>query len=288
MKKRVYILSTLIAALCITGCSKSSPVLASVQDDRIVLGYVDGDAELDVTTRATAVTSLSSFYAAATTGSAGSESSAFTSTTFTDADSDGKYTGTPVWPSSSVTYNFYGSNLPITFAAAGSTVAATNSTDVVCAYSASATYKTKCDLTFNHVFARLGSVTTAAASGYTISSITMSITPKTGGTYNIRTGAWSSQTTGSATSIANSTVGTKSNDIYLVPGDYTVTLGWTATKGAYSQTFSGQTKSVTLVGGRINSITATLGGNAQDIQFGVSITAWSANSIEFSMPSGGV
>lgn len=286
MKKRVFILSTLIAALCITGCSKSSPVPAPVQDDRIVLGYVDGDAELDVTTRATAVTSLSSFYAAATTGSAGSESSAFTSTTFTDPDSDGKYTGTPVWPSSSVTYNFYGSNLPITFAAAGSTVAATNSTDVVCAYSASAAYKTKCDLMFNHVFARLGSVTTAAASGYTINSITMTITPKTGGTYNIRTGAWSSQTTGSATSIANSTVGTKSNDIYLVPGDYTVTLGWTATKGAYSQTFSGQTKTVTLVGGRINSITATLGGNAQDIQLGVSITAWSANSIEFSMPSG--
>ena len=59
--------------------------------------------------------------------------------------------------------------------------------DVICAYlpSASVNYKNSNLLLFEHIFARVTSVTVTAATGYTISDVTISFVPKTTGTYNI-------------------------------------------------------------------------------------------------------
>ena len=305
MKKNLLVLLAVPALLAVmASCNKNEPVSGATGDvetpadetgfSPILLGAEGAGLSASVETKATAVTSLSSFYASATTGSAGSESSVWNSVTFTKDGATTDYKGDKWWPNSNPSYHFYASNAAITFAAAGSTVAATNATDVICAYMASPSYKAKNTLTFEHVFARLGDVEVSAADGYTISGVSITVTPKTGGTFNMRTGAgktdgtgWSSLTTGTVTAIANATPGTKSNDIYLVPGTYTLTASWTATRGGYTEDIAGMTADVVLTGGKVNKITTTLGGNAEEVVFGVSINPWGAATTDVEFPTKG-
>ena len=244
------------------------------------------EAETKASTGTTEVTSLASFKVAATTGSAGSESSVWNNVSFSGTTD---FTGGKTWPASDPHYTFYATNLsgntPMTFNAAGTTISAVNSQDVVCAYlpDASVTYKAKNVLSFEHIFARITNVVVVQESGYTVSSVTVSVTPKTGGTYNLRTGAgqsdgtgWSGLTTGSATTIA-SAVGTNTNDVWLVPGQYTITASWTATQsGGSSVSYSNKTVNVDITGGKKNTITATLGG---EMVFGVSLEAFDDNEV---------
>ena len=235
-------------------------------------------------TKASAVTSLSSFYVSAVTGSAGSESSAFNSTQFTQVpgSSPAVYKGSKFWPASNQNYKFYASNRPLTFAASGTTVSATNTTDVICAYLTSSTYKAKNTLSFEHIFARIGNVTVSADAPYTISNVNISITPKTGGTYNLRTGAWSSTTDGSSTTIA-SAIGSNSNDLYLVPGTYQLTASWTARQGSYREDFFNKSVNVTLVAGRINNIICTFTGDNLPVipSIGVFTINWNGDKVGF-------
>jgi hypothetical protein len=146
----------------------------------------------------------------------------------------------------------------LTFNAAGCTVAASNGTDVVVCYKNNPTYKSSNTLQFGHVFGKIGDVTVIPDTGFVSSDITnvsITVTPKTGGTYNLRTGAWSGVATGSATGIANSTPGTKANTLYLVPGSYTVSGSWYAKGKALSDSGS-----VTVTAGQQLNITIALGG----------------------------
>ena len=276
-----------LAAVSVAGVSclqLEQPVLIDSNSGNEIVFLAD-NIPAEVQTKATAVTEsdliTNGFRASCVTGSAGSDAAVWNNIDF--AKSGTYWKGGKYWPTSNPSYRFYAvypKSYSMTAAAAGATISASNAHDIVCAYASSSTYKTANTLTFNHIFARLGSVTVNAGSGYTVSGITITITPKTGGTYNLRTGAWSSTTSGSATSIANSTPGTKSNDIYLVPGSYTLTASWTAANAPYSQSFSGKTVDVTLVAGKTNNITCTLTGNGTDIEFGVSLTAWSTNAVD--------
>lgn len=281
--------SLAVFAAGLVSCNKNimNPEEPLEYSDEIVFKTKGISPAFNVSTKATVVNALASFYASATTGAAESEVQVWNSQTFTsDGAETPTYSGDKWWPITDPSYHFYASNSAITFDANGCTVAATNATDVVCAYMSSPTYKVKNTLTFNHIFARLGTVTVTEISNYTISGMTISITPKTGGTYNIRTGAWSSPTTGSATVIADSSenafithVSTNVNDIYLVPGTYTLTATWTATKGNYTQTFSSKTADVTLVAGKVNNISANLTGDATELTFGVEITEWDSATV---------
>ena len=268
---------TFVVALTVTPSCRRELVLpdVTVPDGQIVFGSEGLD--LSVETKATEVTSLSSFYVSAVTGSAGSELSAWTSTQFNQvpASSPAVYSSDKYWPASNPGYKFYGSNVALNFAAGGTYVNASNATDVVCAYRSSPTYRTKNTLSFEHIFARLCRVDVAAQTGYTISNISMYITPKTGGTYNLRTGAghtdgtgWSSIATGSATLISNKT-GATNNDIYMVPGNYSITCTWTATdpSGA-SVTHTNESSTLPIKGGATNNISVVLGG---DIVLGVDL-----------------
>lgn len=255
----------------------------------IVFNQPQFDVENNVTdTKATAVTSVTSFKASCVTGTFGtSESAVWTNVSFTGTASSCK--GGKYWPYTSDYpsggYKFYATNYStIAFTSTGATVSpSTNSIDVVVAYNNAPTYCAKNALNFNHIYARLTDVTVAAATGYTISSISITITPKVGGTYNIYTGrnstdatGWSGTVSGSVTTISNASAGTKSNDIYLVPGTYTVTAGWTAstTNGDWTRTYSGVTQTVNLVKGHTNKLSITLGGNATEIEFSTSVTPW--------------
>ena len=284
----------LIVALAIVGClfvSCNREVLEYEKPyDHDEMVFRTSGLEAEVQTKATAVTDTdltnNGFKASCVSGSAGSDTAVWSNVAF--AKSGTYWKGGKYWPTSSVAYRFYAvypTSYTMTAAAAGATISASNAHDIVCAYASSATYKSANTLTFNHIFARLGSVTVNQGSGYTISSITISITPNTGGTYNLRTGAgktdgtgWSGLTTGSATTIANKT-GSNSNDIYLVPGSYTLTASWTAANSPYSKSFSGKTVNVNLVAGKTNNITCTLTGDGTEIELGVSLTAWGTNAV---------
>ena len=280
--------SLILALGAATSCQQqlNVPDAATEPVDEIIFRAADPSLEAEVSTKATAVTSLTSFNVSAVTGAAGSETAVWTSVAFSGNNDDGFKAAAPGkwWPSTDASYRFYAANSALTFAASGATVAATNATDIVCAYMASPAYKAKNTLSFEHIFARLGQVTVSAASGYTISGVSIKITPKTGGTYNLRTGAgqtdgtgWSGLATGSETVIGNN-VGNTANDIYLAPGTYTLTASWTATKGDYTENIENMTCDVNLVAGKINKISTTLSGNAKEIVFNVSIAPWTDNN----------
>ena len=271
------------AIIGLTACSvKDNPVKGEDGIVPIVFNAEDGDLmSTEVDTKAIAITpdnyktALTKFYVSCTTGTAGSETSKWVSTEFkSNSAATPVYSGGKWWPISDQKYHFFASNMALTFAASGTTITADNGTDCIVCYMESPTFKQQNTLSFEHVFARLGGVTVSAASGYTISNVSVTITPKTGGIYNLRTGEWSSQTSGTATGIANATPGTKTNDLYLCPGTYVLTAGWTATNGDYTRTYSGVTTNVTLERGKINTISTTLGGNATGITFGVEVQSW--------------
>ena len=285
--------SILLAALAVTvvlGCNKNVSI-PETGDNSIV--FTTGNiSKFVVQTKASVVSSLSAFNVSAVTGSAGSDTAVWTNAAFSDGDSDSKYTGDKYWPlTNDNPYRFYASNATLAYSAAGNTVTVDTDTDVVCAYLDSPTYKDVNTLSFEHVFARIGDMTVNAASGYTITGVSIRITPKVSGTYNLRTGSgqtdgtgWSETSDGSVVELANATPGTKSNNVFLVPGRYTLTASWTATRGGYTQTFTDKTQDVDIVGGSVNSIITTLGGLAQDLQFSVSVNAWGSNDIVAEFP----
>lgn len=247
----------------------------------------------NVSTKATVVTGADldtyGFLANAVKGTVGTDTEVWTNQEFAkvgDTWEQDKW-----WPNSnSEPYRFYAvypKTYTTTFAAGGPTISASNEHDIICAYAANPTYKSVNTLSFDHIFARLTDVTVSAVSPYTISDVSISITPLVSGTYNLYTGAgqtdgtgWSNTSAAASASVIASATGVNSNDIYLVPGSYTLTASWTATKDNYTQTFTGKTVDVDLVAGKTNKITASLTGDGTEIKFSVSVTAWEDNTID--------
>lgn len=277
----------MFAFFLFVSCNKQESV-DEVDPARIAFSVgdcLDFDAKTRVSVVNASSLDASGFKVNCVTGTPGSETQVWSNASFTKSGST--FVSNHYWPANSISYAFYATNASsMTFNAAGPTISATNTTDIVCAYLSSPNYKETNVLTFKHIFARLGNVTLSAESGYTITGISLTLKPKTGGTYNLRTGygytdgtGWSSLTEGSVASIANGMPGTKSNDLYLVPGDYELTATWTATKGGYSNTYTNRVYTVSIVGGKVNTITASLGGDAADINFTVSVLSWGSNAI---------
>lgn len=288
----VYFFIFLSATFFLASCQgKVDPSLEGYDLKEVVEGGPHGDAVRFVVddfgavseTKATEVTTanLTSFYVSATRGS-GTETSSWNSVLFTDSDSDGVFTANKWWPYENPSYHFYAANLPITFSAGVTIVQPSNNgTDLVCAYVPSPTHNSSTALTFNHAYARLTNVTIVAAAGYTITGAEVYITPKTHGTYNIKTGLWSGGVNGSSTLISNATpgAGAKVNNIYLLPGEYSLSARWTATIGDYSRTYGSpslvtSSSVVNMVKGHTNSIQVTLGGGATEIIFSTNVTEW--------------
>ena len=288
MKKSFYLFGLLAAAaLMSTGCEKSTPPRHA--DDGEIVFAAQG-LNFNVQTKATPVTELATFNVLASTGTVGaSETQAWAPVAVTKDGSDyltGKY-----WPLTDQSYHFYASNASPTFGATGSTVTADGSTDIVVAYLPSPSFKEKNTLTFNHIYARVGNLTLNTQSGYTLSGVSATLKDGvSGGTYNIFSGngqtdgtGWSGLSAASDRALgafsSSTTAPVSSNDLWLVPGDYTISVTYTLNKGDYSEQFT-KTGTVSLVAGKTNTITATaVGGSASEIKFGVSVTAWVLNDI---------
>ena len=271
-KFKLYAASLLITGLA-AGCAKSVEP-ENQHPQQIVLCVGDDTIDMDVQTKATAITEIpSTLNFSVTTGTLGSsETTKKASASVSPAS--GKIATGLYQTANATSYNYYVSNCPITFAASGSTVSASNTTDVIAGTATSDS--TSPSVTLDHIFARTGNLTLNTQDGYTLSVISWSIASSTGGTagtYNIATKAWSQLTKLATTSI------TKTSDMYLVPGSYTLTVSYTLTKGDWTKSFT-KSAVVTLVGGKINNISGTAsGGAASAISLAVSLTPWGSTDI---------
>lgn len=274
MKKNIWIMLIAFSALC-AACVQQPLANSPVSTEEIVLGLKDFEATVD--TKATAVTSIpSSLYWGASTGSLGSETakwSAASSSVSTNSISTGKYQTL-----SPTTYNYFVANQTFSVSTSCTMTVANNNTDVICGKVSSSS--TTPSVTLNHIFARTGSFTLNTQTGYSLSNVSWSIVSKgsvtgTAGTYNLSSDTWTSRSAALA-----STAVTSSSDLYLLPGEYTITCNYTLTKGDWTNTFS-KTADITLVKGKVNNVTATaIGGNASEIVIGLSLTAWGSNGID--------
>ena len=271
-KLKLYAAPLLILGFA-ASCAKS--VEPENQNPKEIVLCVGGDTiDMQVQTKTTAITTVpSSLYYSMTTGTLGSEETSKKGSTSGNVGS-GKIATGVYQTLTSTFYNYYVSNAAITFSASGSTISAVNTTDVIAGKVTSK--ETNPSVKLDHVFARTGTLTLNTQSGYTLSNVSWKIESSsagTGGIYNIANGRWSSVTKLSSTAI------TKDSDMYLVPGDYTLSVTYTLSKGDWNQTFN-KKATVTLVAGKVNNITGTAsGGNASEISITVTLTEWGTNNI---------
>ena len=271
-KFKLYAASLLITGLA-AGCAKSVEP-ENQHPQQIVLCVGDDTIDMDVQTKATAITAIpSTLNFSVTTGKLGS-SETMKKESASVSPASGKIATGLYQTVNATSYNYYVSNCPITFAASGSTVSASNATDVIAGTATSSS--TSPSVTLDHIFARTGTLTLKTQTGYDLSNVSWkiaSVTGGTSGTYNIAKQAWSSLTTLNSTSIP------ESSDMYLVPGSYTLTVSYTLTKGDWTQSFT-KSASVTIVGGKINNISGTAsGGAASAISLTVTLTPWESTDI---------
>ena len=279
--KHTLLFFTLAAAVAAAAsCSKPAELLSRQEASapgEIVIG-VGEDFSAEVSTKATAITSVpSTLYWGATTGTS-SESSKWAATSASVSSS--KINTGHYQTASPTAYNYYVANQSFSVGATTSMTVANNNTDVIAGRTASSSSLTP-SVTLGHIFARTGTLTANAPSGYTISGVSWKIVGKsdingTAGTYNMTSGAWSA----ASTKLSSETSLTSSSDMYLIPGTYTIKVTYTLSKGEWSSTAT-KSADVTLVQGKINNITGTVNnlGGASEIVLSLSVSEWTTNNI---------
>lgn len=272
-KLKLYAAPLLILGFA-ASCAKS--VEPENQTPKEIVLCVGGDTiDMQVQTKTSAITSVpSTLNYSMTTGTLGSEETSKKGSTSGNVGSGKIATG--VYQTLSPTsYNYYVSNAAITFSASGSTISAANTTDVIAGTVTS--NETNPSVKLDHIFARTGTFTLNAQEGYEISGISWKIqsgsSGGTKGTFNMATKMWSSVSALAQQSVASGT------DLYLVPGNYTLSVTYTLKKEDWTNTFT-KTASVKLEAGKINNISGTaVGGTAEEITLSVTLTAWTDNDI---------
>ena len=289
--KAIFFLGLLVAT--VWGCEKENTPTTFAPREKISFRVSVADFSLQPTKAAAVTEAPASIGVSAVNGSAGSDAEVWSNVVFSKESGGSVWQSTLLWPDENQNYRFYAvypTSYQMSFAAGGPTIAASNAHDVITAYAGAPTYNSASgnSLVFNHIFARLSAVT--VNSEYDLSNVSIKMTPRTGGTYNLYAGngksdgtGWSSVTSGSEVVVADAS-GLNSMDIYLVPGEYELTASWTATIGDYEQTFTNKTAVVNLVAGKTNKVTATLNASGVPIQFSVSLTPWADRSVDVEFP----
>jgi len=319
--KKILTSSIALASVCMAmvSCEKSPAQEQSnntPSGNQIVFNLASQDtkAKTDEVSEVT-TENLGSIYVAAASGTAGSADAYvadFTQAEFkASSDQTGvsgkRYVGDPAkyWPSTDLGWHFYASNKTFTTTAnSAATIdvdysSAKTKDDIVCSY-CNATYKTENKLHLEHIFARICDVTIKLPTGGTqnATDITVKLKPIYSGTYNFYEGFGKTDRTGwtpgaeavdslnlidfntlDLTSPNNSK--TTTNDFFIVPGTYKISVVYTMNKGDYHKQLSKNASSVSIVRGKKNKITATLvEGEVEEIKFDVDVEPWSDNAID--------
>lgn len=294
MKKFFYII---LAAVAAVACNELSPDQVELSGDQIVFGVNMPSLDVDVATKATAITSVSNVFWQALSGNAEVYAPA------SYAVDNGHVATGKYWPSTSTSFTYRVAN--VTFSSAG-VIAATNATDIV-AGTVDASYKTSPSVTLNHIFARTGVLTLVPREHYNLSNVSWQINSPSGsgstgtaGNYTIGTGWASTGCTAFSSGVINATAGTGSDagkfivetDNYLIPGNYEVVLSFTETHADdpnYVKTYSFKTTDnnlIALAGGMRTNITVTVNSNGQtpgvedaaQIEFSITVTPWDSET----------
>lgn len=277
MKTKSLFVFALAAASLAVACRKTAPAPEISQE----ITFRMANSPVSVSTKTDQVTTLSSFGVTATTGTSGAEVPAWENVTFSGWEI---FTGGKWWPETDPNFHFYASNNPISLVHGEAVLPVENTSDAVVAYLPHPAYKTVNNITFQHIFARLKNISVGAEPGFTLSDVSISLTPKTGGVFHIASGygqsngtGWTDVTDGEVQQLSESAGGNKQIDLYLVPGEYVLTASWTATKGDFSITHTNKSYVASLVGGKENNLSITLFGEESDdtsVHFRVSLEQW--------------
>ena len=272
--------TALIAALAALGACAKAPGSTwgeneAVEGQEEVAFRVQDEAD----TKVTPVSSLSNAYWCTTIGgnAAGSASESDEwnagggSPVYSGVSAGVIYTGQYVDGDNPGTRNYYCSN--VSFNASTRTLSATNDTDIVVGRTfGSASASPTVNLV--HIFARLGTFTMNAPTGYTIDDIWWSIQGYsapfgTAGTYNIQTSSWSD-----CTGLTSLLYISASSDLYVIPGLYTIICDYRLGHGGEYE-YRTASAVVTIARGCVNNITATAVGTWDvDVTFSVDIADW--------------
>lgn len=226
-KKSIIYLITLLA---LASCQRIDDPYASMFEQGIVFQVEECDTKAPTPIT---LSDLNTIYVSAT------GTSAFTNATFTK--SGPSFAGNPKvnWPQTDPGYKFLASN--VTMSSGSVTLSSGNSTDIVCAYNASPTYKATNNLAFKHILTRIRYVSKGsyADGAITVSSVQIKNYGNTG-TYSISGDSWSGIGTTSTSLTCN---GTTDNNLWFIPGTYTLSITYTDATGSsstrsVSQTFS--------------------------------------------------
>lgn len=241
--------------------------------DEFVLEVDGSGLSLSVDSKASAITSMpSSLYWCATTGTSGS-SDALKYAPTRSAVSSGRISTGKYQTAAPASYNWYVSNASMSIASGGPTVSVTSTDSDYLAGCAKASVSATPEVGLRHILARSGTLTFNTQSDYAVSGVSWVISRSssgTSGTYNIATDSW----TPAPASMSPVSL-TGSSDLYLLPGEYTVTITYTLSRENYSETFT-RSGSVTLLQGMVNDLTATAnGGAAVVIAVSPSLSGWS-------------
>lgn len=280
--KSLFVFALAAAALAVA-CKKTSPTTEISEE----ISFRMANSPVSVSTKTDPITSLSSFGVTATTGTSGAEIPAWENVTFSGWEI---FTGGKWWPETDPGFRFYAANTPISLVHGEAVLQVQNTSDAVVAYLPNPAYKTVNNIAFQHIFARLRNISVGIEPGYTLSDVSVRLTPKTGGSFHIASGygqnngtGWSDVTDGTVQQLSESTGGNKLIDLYLVPGEYVLTASWTATKGDFSITHTDKRYVAALVGGKENNLSITLFGEESDessAHFSVSLEQWGTTEDE--------
>lgn len=223
---------------------------------------------LDVTGTKAVTTSLSSFYCCVSVPVTGRDVQVVANREFELVGSDFRSDPETYWPGDEgPTWQFDCASKALTWTSGGYTVDIGEGEDVVVAHVPYPLRHVKNTVTFVHPFAYINDVVVTAEAGWTLSGVSLTLTPVVSGTYNLKEGhgmtdgtGWSDTAEGDPVNIAPSTAGTSHPDLLLVPGTYEVTAAWTATDGVTPKSFSDMVTTIDVVGGKNNVLSFTLGG----------------------------
>ena len=281
MKKSLIVFAA-AAAVFAQSCNKDMCSVSGRQapaggDREICFCAPDPDVEVGTKVEEVTAQNLASFNLLANVGGISSQTQQWTVTATRDGSSDTYLTG-KYWPYANPSYHFYASNVTMTSVANGATVTVDGNTDVICAYNDSPTFGSVNQLNFTHIFSRIGGVSVVSSKDYGITDLSVVIKScKTGGTYDIRTLTWSNPT------VTDKALTVGDNDLYVVPGAYTLSVTYTFTKGDYVGTFT-KTANIELTVGKAHTIDITLAADpAVPLTVTVKVSAWTSKTIPITL-----
>lgn len=204
-----------------------------------------------VETKASVVTqaSLTSFYLNTTRG--GTEVPVASNTLFSGSVGS-NYSGGLFWPASNQSYHFYASNIQMLSGTDCSKIVCSPEYDIIYAYLPAPSYKTENTLSFRHVYARIGSLSLNPPSGMTVTLKSAAITARRSGTFDMKTESWVSTSGSESVSLSSS------NDAWVIPGSYDISVTYDITNGIMLQENLVRSGMAVIAGNHVNNIIANV------------------------------